>query len=88
MFIEDWIVGDKEKSDKTKSSLKIYIIQISISPPIVYDNRRGAKVDNNDGSAELVEQAPLKPFTPSIEPELRYPLENGGHPLDIYHISM
>ena len=71
VLVEDQIVSDAEKSDESQSSAKIYFILTSVSPPTVHDDHEGAGEDNNDAPAEPIEQAHLKPPTPSIEPELR-----------------
>ena len=71
VFLEDQIVSDAEKSDKSQSSPEIPIIPTLISPPTVHDNHGGAEEDNNDGPTEPVEQTPSEPPTPLIELELR-----------------
>ena len=43
VFLENQIVGDTEKSDKSQSSLEIPIIPISVSLSIVYYDHKGAR---------------------------------------------
>ena len=71
MFLEDQIVCDAEKSDKSQSSLEISIIPTSVSLPVVHDDHGGAEENNNDDPAKPVEQAPLELPAPPVEPELR-----------------
>ena len=72
LFLEDQIVSsDIEKSNESHTSPEIHIIQTSISTPIVHNDYGGAGEDNNDGTIESVDQAPLELLAPPIEPELR-----------------
>ena len=67
VFLKDQIVGDAEKSDKSKSFSKIHIIPTFVSPLIIHDDHRGGREDNNNSSVKPVEQAPPEPLTPPIE---------------------
>lgn len=71
VFLIDQIIDDKKKSNESQSSLKLSIIPTSVSPLIAHDNHEGAIEDNNDGPAQLIDQASPEPFAPPIEPELR-----------------
>ena len=71
MFLKDQIIGDAEKSDEPQSSLDILIILSSVSPFVVQDDHRGAEEDNNDCPIEPVDQAPLEPPAPPVEPTLK-----------------
>ena len=71
VFLDDQIIADAEKSDESRSSLEIPIIQTSVSPPIVHDDHEGTGEDNNDDSAEPIDQAPPEPPAPPVKLELR-----------------
>ena len=67
VFLKYHIVGDAEKSDKSKSSPKIPIIPTFVSPLTIHDDHRGGRENNNNSSVKPVEQAPPEPLTPPIE---------------------
>ena len=71
LFLEDQIVCDAEKSDKSQSSPEISIILTSVSLPVVHDDNGGAEENTNDDLVKPVEQAPSELPSPPVEPELR-----------------
>ena len=77
VFLEDQIVSDEEKNDRSQSSPEIYIIPTSVSTLIVHDDHGGIGEDNDDGPAEPVEQAPPESLAPPVEPELRRSTREG-----------
>lgn len=71
IFLEDQMVNDEQKSNKSQLSPEIHSIPTSLSSHILNDDHKGAREANNDGSTKSVEQVHSKPSTPPVELELR-----------------